>query len=140
MASLLTIPNDQSDRDRLRDDLDVTLYVEAGAGTGKTTALVARIVSLVSSGRLEKMERLAAITFTEAAAAELKERVRQQLEREAKSPSRQEAEREPLAAPAHEVDLSANQTLHAHPGSLLRTYPIEAGLSPHAPTPNADEP
>ncbi len=130
MASLLTIPNDQSDRDRLRDDLDVTLYVEAGAGTGKTTALVARIVSLVSSGRLEKMERLAAITFTEAAAAELKERVRQQLEREAKSPSRQEAERERLAAAAHEVDLAAIQTIHAFAGSLLRTYPIEAGLPP----------
>ena len=42
---------DQATRDRIRSDLGATLIVEAAAGTGKTTELVARIVALVRSGR-----------------------------------------------------------------------------------------
>src|SRR4051795_9292137 len=75
--------SDQAARDEIRTSLDVTLFVEAGAGTGKTTALVARIVNLGGSG--VPMGPLAAITFTEAAAAELRDRIRSELEREAKS-------------------------------------------------------
>ena len=41
---------DQAARSAVADDLDSTLFVEAGAGTGKTTALVGRVVSLVRSG------------------------------------------------------------------------------------------
>src|SRR5438132_1567604 len=73
---------DQRARERLVAELDTTFFVEAGAGTGKTTALVSRIVELVARDNLP-MERLAAITFTEAAAAELRDRVRQALEQAA---------------------------------------------------------
>jgi ATP-dependent helicase/nuclease subunit A len=45
-------PSDQVARERIRTDLDRTLFVEAGAGTGKTTALVGRIAELVLSGRV----------------------------------------------------------------------------------------
>ena len=48
--------------------------VTAGAGTGKTSVLVERALYLVLSGRLN-IGRLAAITFTEKAAAELKRRM-----------------------------------------------------------------
>ena len=54
---------DQAARDRIHDDLDATIFVEAGAGTGKTSALVDRIVQLVASGRTIA-NRLAVITFT----------------------------------------------------------------------------
>src|SRR5258708_17072476 len=77
-----SVPADQPARDRLIAELDTTFFVEAGAGTGKTTALVSRIVELVARDSLP-MERLAAITFTEAAAAELRDRVRQALEQAA---------------------------------------------------------
>ena len=70
---------DQATRDRVRDEHDVSLFVEAGAGTGKTTALVDRVVALVVTGGLELRE-LAAITFTEAAASELRDRIRDGLE------------------------------------------------------------
>ncbi|HLE68627.1 MAG TPA: UvrD-helicase domain-containing protein, partial [Vicinamibacteria bacterium] len=60
---------DRSDREAIRDDLDSTLVVEAAAGTGKTTALVSRILSVVSSGRGE-LSRIVAVTFTEKAAGE----------------------------------------------------------------------
>ena len=61
---------DQAERDRVTDDLDATLFVEAGAGSGKTTALVDRVLALVASGI--ELRTVAAITFTEKAGAELR--------------------------------------------------------------------
>ena len=46
-------PADQQHRDRIQQGLDENLFVEAGAGTGKTTALVGRIVTLIASGAAE---------------------------------------------------------------------------------------
>ena len=62
--------NDQAARERIVNDLDTTLFVEAGAGTGKTTALVGRVTALVKSG--VPVNNLVVITFTRAAAAELR--------------------------------------------------------------------
>ena len=72
-----TVPIDQPARDRIVGDLETTLFVEAGAGTGTTSALVDRIVSLVVSG--VSVEHIAAITFTDRAAPELPDRVRRRL-------------------------------------------------------------
>src|SRR5688572_31114126 len=71
---------DNAAREQIRSLLDETLFVEAGAGTGKTRALVDRYVALVLDGR--SVERIIAITFTEKAAAELRDRVRGELERQ----------------------------------------------------------
>src|SRR5712691_11459065 len=113
MSSILTLaerfrPNvfgDQPARDRLRDDHSRGFFVEAGAGTGKTTALVSRIVSLVAAGRLQ-MDRLAAITFTEAAASELRGRIRRALEEAAQVAPSSSDERERLERAAGQVDLA----------------------------------
>ena len=72
--------SDEQARRIICEALAETLFVEAGAGTGKTRALVDRIVALVRSG--VPIDRIAAITFTERAAAELRERVRNGLEDE----------------------------------------------------------
>jgi ATP-dependent helicase/nuclease subunit A len=61
---------DQLARDRIGEALGETLFVEAGAGSGKTRALVGRIVNLVTTGSAT-IEAIAAITFTEKAASEL---------------------------------------------------------------------
>jgi DNA helicase-2/ATP-dependent DNA helicase PcrA len=58
------------------------MLVLAGAGTGKTTVLVERIARLIEQGHAQPDEILA-ITFTENAAAELKERVEKRLKRKA---------------------------------------------------------
>ena len=64
-------PPDQGARDLVsRTGLERTLFVEAGAGTGKTTQLVERISNLVLDHGV-RLVHIAAITFTEAAAAEL---------------------------------------------------------------------
>ena len=72
--------DDAVDRDLIRNALDETLVVEAAAGTGKTTELVARIVRLVATGRA-KIHEIVAVTFTEKAAGELKLRIRTELEK-----------------------------------------------------------
>jgi ATP-dependent helicase/nuclease subunit A len=59
---------DDDARSRIRDELGTTMVVIAGAGTGKTTELVERIVKLVRTGTA-RLRDVAAITFTEAAAA-----------------------------------------------------------------------
>jgi len=121
---------DAAARARIHDDLDATMLVEAGAGTGKTTALVGRIVAMIARGRLTAMARLAAITFTEAAAAELRERARRELERAANDLARTEAERSRLADAAKDVDLAAIQTIHGFANRLLAADPLGAGLPP----------
>src|SRR5205085_4639573 len=71
---------DHAARDRIRRDLDATLIVEAAAGTGKTTALVGRIVAALLAGKAA-LDRIVAVTFTELAAGELKLRLRAEIER-----------------------------------------------------------
>ena len=61
------------------DSLAQTIYAGAGAGTGKTRALVNRIVSLLVDQSCMP-ENLVAITFTITAASELRQRVREELE------------------------------------------------------------
>jgi ATP-dependent helicase/nuclease subunit A len=117
-------PPDQSDRDRIRTDLDSTLFVEAGAGSGKTSALVDRIISLVEAGT--DLENLAAITFTEKAAAELRQRVRDRLE----GALRADPDASIMRRALHQLDGAAISTLHAFAQRLLFEHPIEAGLPP----------
>ena len=61
-------------------DFDTNLVVEAGAGTGKTSLLVERVLNAVGSGRAA-MDRIAAITFTEKAAGEMRVRLATGLDR-----------------------------------------------------------
>ena len=82
---------DQAERDRLVSELERTFFVEAGAGTGKTAAVVSAIVARVAAGRLA-MERLVAITFTIAAAGELRVRIREELEAAAAGPRRRRSD------------------------------------------------
>src|SRR5258707_4958070 len=97
---------DSTDRERLLTELDQTFFVEAGAGTGKTTVLVGRIVNLVAAGKVS-VDRLVAITFTEAAAAELRDRAHEALERAAVEPRRPDVERERSRQAAFDIDLAA---------------------------------
>jgi ATP-dependent helicase/nuclease subunit A len=123
---------DQAARNRIARDLDATLFVEAGAGTGKTTELVGRIVALVRSG--VPVDQIAAITFTEKAAAELSERVRRELERAATGHERYASfttdERVRCEAALPDLDRAAIQTLHSFAQRILSLYPLEAGLPP----------
>jgi ATP-dependent helicase/nuclease subunit A len=114
---------DADARRAVRTRLDDTLFVEAGAGTGKTAELVQRVVALVRE-RGRSLARIAAITFTEKAAAELRDRIRMALERAAAAGD----ERCRLAV--DEIDEAPIQTLHAFAQRILTAHPLAAGLPP----------
>ncbi|MDQ6944775.1 MAG: UvrD-helicase domain-containing protein, partial [Actinomycetota bacterium] len=121
-------PPDQAGRDRIASDLDTTLFVEAGAGSGKTTALVTRVVALVTTGTAE-LANVAAITFTDKAAAELRDRVRRALETAADAdPSGPAADR--CRAAVDQLDAAPIGTLHSFAQRILTEHPVEAGLPP----------
>jgi ATP-dependent exoDNAse (exonuclease V) beta subunit len=122
--------------ERIRTALDETLFVEAGAGSGKTRALVERVIALVAD-RGEPMGSVAAITFTEKAAAELRDRVRSQLAARAALDAADpgdpttEAAAGRCRAALDDLDSAAIGTLHSFAQRILSEHPVEAGLPPH---------
>lgn len=120
---------DQHARDRIRNDLDATLIVEAAAGTGKTTALVSRIVSALATGRAQ-LGQIVAVTFTEKAAGELKLRLRAEIETARVDPERDQIERAQLSAALEQLEQARIGTIHSFCADLLRERPVEAGVDP----------
>ena len=108
--------NDLAARQRIRNDLDATLIVEAAAGTGKTTELVARIVALVRRGT--GLERILSVTYTEKAAGEMKLRLRAELE--AARTGAPEDERERLTTALARLEVAQIGTIHSLCADLLR--------------------
>jgi ATP-dependent helicase/nuclease subunit A len=94
-----------------------SLLVSAAAGSGKTSVLVERFVAAVRDDGLAP-GRILAITFTERAAGELRERVRDRLldlgDRQA----------------ARDTEAAFVGTFHGFCARLLRTHPLAAGLDP----------
>jgi ATP-dependent helicase/nuclease subunit A len=126
---------DQEARDRIVSAHDANLFVDAGAGSGKTKQLVDRVVSMVGCGYLTSVSGLAAITFTENAATELRTRIREALEaagaESASAESGQTAQvRARCALALEQFDDAAITTLHGFAARLLTGAPLEAGLPP----------
>ncbi len=91
--------------------------VIAGAGSGKTAVLTRRYRELVLRDGLSP-RRVAALTFTEKAAAEMRDRITRMLGEEGHHELRDE------------VDVAPISTIHAFCARLLRLHAIEAGLDP----------
>ncbi len=100
-------------------DMDGSLCVTAGAGTGKTKVLVDRYLRLLEEGKAS-VSGILALTFTEKAAAEMRERVRRSLME--RGPPCEE-----LLEEFHWASIS---TFHAFCARLLREFPVESGLDP----------
>lgn len=66
--------SDKSVREAIRNEKNRSVVVEASAGTGKTTLVTDRVKALVENGT--PLEKLSVVTFTEAAASELRVRIR----------------------------------------------------------------
>ena len=126
---------DAGARERIRNDLDTSLMCLAGAGAGKTHALVERMVACVGEGKVD-IAHMAAITFTRKAAGQLRGRFFLALQ-DAAAVAEQgegvEAARQlaRLRDAVARVDQCAIGTIHAFCARLLRERPIEAGLPPN---------
>ncbi len=136
---MTTKTDDNMTLDRIVHDLDANLMIEAGAGTGKTYALVSRVVALVKAG--VKMQNIVAITFTEAAAAELSERIRSRMEQllddgnpanahDLLAQQMTDRDRVRIRFAIGELDQSAVQTIHSFAAQLLRERPLAVDLPP----------
>ncbi|MBI4476055.1 MAG: UvrD-helicase domain-containing protein, partial [Acidobacteria bacterium] len=121
--------SDQAERDAIRDALDETLVVEAAAGTGKTTALVQRIVEVVARGRA-RVQEIVAVTFTEKAAGELKLRLREAFERAREERGSDPEVRRRLDDSLARLEEAHVNTIHGFCADLLRERPVEAGVDP----------
>ena len=126
------------------------LVIEAGAGTGKTTAIVAEVLKLMLENEELAPERIVLVTFTEKAAGEIADRIHDALnELDAHfdddqvvwpvgSPNplvimpgdQRAAWRRACAKQLGRIDSLRSQTIHSFCQSLLRQFPIEAGLDP----------
>jgi ATP-dependent helicase/nuclease subunit A len=131
------------------------LVIEAGAGTGKTTAIVAEVLKLLLGNEELAPERIVLMTFTEKAAGEIADRIHQALtecsgrlqpaDSSADAPAEAGAYtwparsphplltitgemREAAAKQLARVDQLRSQTIHSFCQMLLRQFPIEAGL------------
>jgi ATP-dependent helicase/nuclease subunit A len=116
-------------RRKAASDLDTSFCVEAGAGTGKTTILVDRFASIVESGRAP-CTKIVAITFTEKAAGEMKIRLRSKLRERLKEEGLDEAARANLEAAVVDLERAPISTIHSFAATILREFPIEAGIDP----------
>lgn len=132
---------DQAARENARRVFDRAMVLEAGAGTGKTSALVDRVVgwclgpgwARVEAGAVdprdaravasELLRRVVAITFTEKAAREMGERIAHAFA--------QAAPNDPRASwLVEQIDQLRCSTIHGFCNRLLARYPLQAGISP----------
>jgi ATP-dependent helicase/nuclease subunit A len=124
-------PIDQPVRDSIVRQTDFSHFITAGAGAGKTKSIVDRIVRLVTDpdqSKRVKMSEIVAVTFTNKAAAELRNRLRNRL---LESEIRERLNPEQLDAAdlaLTELDAAAVGTIHSFALRVLRQYPIEAKL------------
>ena len=114
-------------------DIRANRCVTSGAGCGKTSVLVERYIRFLEEDLGLGLARLAAITFTDAAAAQMRDRIRKacrthvQKAREAGDTRAVET----WLARYWDVDVAPIDTIHAFCGGLLRRYAIEAGVDPN---------
>ncbi|MBU6244123.1 MAG: UvrD-helicase domain-containing protein [Actinomycetales bacterium] len=119
---------DQDARDAAASTLGLNAFIEAGAGTGKSTTLVSRILNTVTGPSPVAITSIAAITFTERAGAELRHRLRERIAGRLAKGVDDPADLRSLAAALEGLDSAPIGTIHAFAQRILRTHALSAGL------------
>lgn len=100
------------------------ILVSASAGSGKTFVMIERVIRLITEKKAGVKELLA-VTFTESAADDMKQKLKQALiDQVIKTKSKE------LAKELEDVSMADISTLHSFCGRLIRQYFFAAGLSP----------
>jgi len=107
------------------------LALRSGAGCGKTLVLARRFTELLlrSRGRDDPLSRFVALTFTDKAALEMKQRLRRLLTTFA-TRAHSRSDREKLLSWVADLPEARISTIHSFCASLLRTHAIQAGIDP----------
>ncbi|MFA5974825.1 MAG: UvrD-helicase domain-containing protein [Elusimicrobiota bacterium] len=122
-------------------DLSRNHVIEAGAGTGKTYNLVQALLQALFQKGLP-LTSIVALTFTKKAAGEMKERVADELRKILAAKTQSEETRawghrleelQTLARAAMgQIDRAQISTIHSFSFSLLKRFPLAAGINPEA--------
>ena len=115
------------DQQRVIDARNKNILVSAAAGSGKTAVLVERIIQMVTDeDNPVDIDKLLIVTFTKAAAAEMRERIFAAINRELlKKPESEHLQRQ--AALIHNAKIT---TIHSFCLEVIRNYFSEIGLDP----------
>lgn len=104
------------------DGRNHTILVSAAAGSGKTAVLVERIVNLVREGY--RLDRMLIVTFTRAAAAEMRQRLNQRIMKEAASdPAR-------MSSALDQLETAEISTIHAFCQKVIKNEFQAVGVDP----------
>jgi ATP-dependent helicase/nuclease subunit A len=132
----LTDPSPTPEQLRAVETTDVGVALSAGAGCGKTSVLTARFLSHLEpvKGEADRsveaaLRRVVAITFTERAAREMRDRIRREV-RKRVTRADTDAAAERWLAILRRLEGAQVSTIHSFCGTLLRRHAVEAGLDP----------
>ena len=109
-----------TDEQRSVTEYQGSVAIDAGAGSGKTFVLTRRLLNLIIGGL--RVEDLVAVTFSEAAAAELRGRLQRLLDDEARRHGN-----ENVVRAAQTLALAQISTIHALCARIIRDHPVESG-------------
>ncbi len=137
-GKISSFERDTLSRSRIVSEIGENFFVEAGAGSGKTTMLVNRMVAMVEAGI--GIEKICAITFTKAAAGEFYDRFQKTLIERSRAGAAASAAlpgslqpptdrtRELCSEALKKIDLCFMGTIDAFCGMVLSEHPSEAGI------------
>lgn len=134
---------DTISRRKIVDQTNSNFFVEAGAGSGKTTILVKRMVAMVEQGL--DVSKICAITFTKAAAGEFYDRFQKALIERSTAPTVEGFVQKPgeLGNPTdltrqrcldalNDIDLCFMGTIDSFCNMILSEHPAKAGIPSNA--------
>lgn len=106
--------------------IDKNLAVNAGAGTGKTKVLTERYLYILENGDLEEnkeIESIVAITFTNKAAQEMRDRIREEIRKRFSQGSK-------WRRFYRDLEKANISTIHSFCGNIIRENPLKAKVDP----------
>lgn len=117
------------------DSLDINCIVPAGAGSGKTRVLVERYLRIIEKFAITDpniIESVVAITFTEKAAKEMKERIRLgMIERRERAVKKGDPDQTLMwRSNLQKLERASISTIHSFCARVLREFPLEADIDP----------
>ncbi|MCF6094727.1 UvrD-helicase domain-containing protein [Microaerobacter geothermalis] len=128
ITQMIRNPKPHPQQEMAITELHKNLVVSAGAGSGKTWVLTERYLEKLNHGI--RADEIVAITFTEKAAAEMKERIRSAVTKMARR-AKEDEEKRFWQKKRKELNYSMITTIHGFCARLLRDHPLEAGVDPH---------
>ena len=150
MSTELLMRQDTLSRQKIVENISSNFFVEAGAGSGKTTILVKRMVAMVEQGL--DVSKICAITFTKAAAGEFYDRFQKALIQRSTAPTVEgfvptpgelgnptDLTRSRCAEALNDIDLCFMGTIDSFCNMILSEHPAKAGIPSNAAVLSAEE-